>query len=366
MRPDCAQVVIGLVVGREGFPIAHEVFEGSRQDRLSLDHMLSVLGQRVELKPGQTVVVDRGMAFAENLEQIKARGLHYIVAARQSERSQWLEQITSGEGFAEVVREPSPRNLFQVKPVVRVKMERRDGETHVLCLSEGRVEKDRAIRVKQEKRLLADLERLAKRIASGRLKGKVAIGQAIGRLRERYPRVARYWHVELDEESGCLEYRSDQERLKAAESLDGAYLLRTDRDDLTAEEAWRTYMLLTRAENAFRNMKSPLAERPIFHQLQHRVETHIFLCILAYHLLVAIENTLLAHEVHTSWATVRDTLSTHQVCTVVLPTSDGRTLRIRRDGTPEQEHTRLYKLLSVPSRIVIPKKTWSPAVATRR
>ncbi|NPV80258.1 MAG: transposase [Firmicutes bacterium] len=72
----------------------------------------------------------------------------------------------------------------------------------------------------------------------------------------------------------------------AVESLDGGYLLRTDRKDIDAEEIWRVYPLLTRAESAFRAMKSPLAERPIFHQLKNRVETHIFLCVLAYHLLL--------------------------------------------------------------------------------
>jgi transposase len=119
------------------------------------------------------------------------------------------------------------------------------------------------------------------------------------------------------------------------------------------------YMTLTRAENAFRMMKTPLAERPIFHHLEHRVETHIFLCVLAYHLLVAIETTLLNQGVHTSWATVRKTLSTHQVATIVLPTDNGKVLRIRKGMTPEPAHLELYRLLKVPQEIMHPIKTWS-------
>ena len=119
------------------------------------------------------------------------------------------------------------------------------------------------------------------------------------------------------------------------------------------------YMTLTRAENAFRMIKTPLAERPIFHHLEHRVETHIFLCVLAYHLLVAIEATLLNKGVHTSWATVRETLATHQVATIVLPTDRGNTLRIRKGMTPEPAHSELYGLLDVPSEIMQPIKTWS-------
>ncbi len=115
---------------------------------------------------------------------------------------------------------------------------------------------------------------------------------------------------------------------------------------------------LTRAENAFRCMKSPLAERPIFHHLEHRVESHIFLCVLAYHLLVAIETTLLRQEVHTSWATVRDLLATHEIATIVLPTDQNGVLRIRRSATPEPDQRVLYEALGVPTEIIRPVKTW--------
>lgn len=292
-RPDCLQVLVGLVINRDGFPQAHEVFEGNRQDRKTLDEMLNLLDKRVGLKPGQTVVVDRGMAYDENLEQITARGLHYIVAARQSERDQWLEDYEDEEGLVEVLRPSSPLNPLQKKTPVQVKMLSLECENHVLCLSDGRREKDRAIRQKQEKKLAADLKKLQKRIASGRLKKETKIGEAIGRLKERYPRVARYYHIGYDSATQSFRMERDEEKLAVAERLDGSYLLKTNRKDLTAEEAWRTYSLLTRAEKAFRDMKSPLMERPIFHHLERRVETHIFLCILAYHLLVAIEKTLL-------------------------------------------------------------------------
>ena len=96
---------------------------------------------------------------------------------------------------------------------------------------------------------------------------------------------------------------------------------------------------------------------PIFHQLQRRVETHIFLCVLAYHLLVAIEKTLLDKGIHTSWATVRETLETHQVATVVLPTDGDIILKIRKGSTPEPQHVELYRLLEVPKQIMRPRKT---------
>lgn len=357
-RPDCKQVLVGLVINREGFPIAHEVFEGNRQDRATVEEMLELLDKRVGLKKGQSVVVDRGMAFEENLAQIQGRNLHYLVASRQSERVDWLEEFEQAEGFEEVIRRASPRNPFQKKPVVRVKMKQNDQGSVVLCISSGRKGKDRAIRRKQEKKLVSDLEKLKKRIKNRRLVKSEKIAEAIGRLKERYPRVARYYRMEYDAEAGKLSYEINEEKMATAEELDGAYLLKTDRKDLCAEEIWRIYSLLTRAEDAFRSMKSPLMERPIFHQLQKRVETHIFLCVLAYHILAAIEKTLLDKGVHTSWATVREKLKTHTVNTIVLPTDNGSILEIRKASIPEPEQNLLYDLLEVPKTIVPPKKFW--------
>jgi transposase len=365
-RPDCKQVVVGLVIGREGFPWAHEIFAGNVQDRQTLGTMLDRLQARVGLPPGTTVVVDRGMAYAENLQQIRDRKLHYVIASRQPERDQWLDEFEDPQGFEEVHREPSPRNPFQKKSTVKVKQLSRDNERWVLCTSSERVAKDRAIREKQEGRFLADVEKLQRRIDRRRLVREVAIGEALGRLKERYPRVARYHMLSYDAAQRRLLHHPNAEKKAKAELLDGGYLLRTDREDLTGPEAWLLYMTLTRAESAFRAMKSPLAERPIFHHLERRVETHIFLCVLAYHLLVAIETTLLGHGLHTSWATVRETLVTHQVVTIVLPTDRGRILKIRKGTTPEPEHQELYRLLKVPEEIIRPQRTWiTPPMATR-
>ncbi|HMB04699.1 MAG TPA: IS1634 family transposase, partial [Isosphaeraceae bacterium] len=319
-RPDCKQLVVGLVIGREGFPRAHEVFEGNAQDRKTLGAMLDLLGRRVGLAAGSTIVVDRGMAFAENVAELRRRKLHYVVAAGQKERDRLLAEFETAEGFEEVVRRPSPRNPGQRKSSVRVKAHHTDDELLILCISHERAEKDRAIRAKQEGRFLKDLAKVRARIRAGRLKNEVKIGEAIGRLKERYPRVARYHSLSFDAKTRQLKSEPDEQRREVAASLDGSYLLRTDRRDLTADEARRIYASLTRAEGAFRCMKSPLCERPIFHHLEHRVESHIFLCVLAYHLLVAIETTLVRQEIHTSWATVRDLLATHVVATIVLPT----------------------------------------------
>jgi len=360
-RPDSKQVVVGLVLDRDGFPKAHEIFDGNRQDRSTVEEALEVLEKRTGKKPASTVVVDRGMAYDDNLQQIRAHGMHYIVAGRQPERNEWLDDIENEDDWEEVIRIPSPRNPFQKKSRVQIKRRTKDGEVFILCLSEGREEKDRAIRVKHEERLIQDLEGLKARLEKGQLKKSDKIHEAIGRLKERYPRVARYYRIEYDAERKSVSWQENAEKKAMATKLDGSYVMKTDREDLTADEVWRTYILLTRVESAFRSMKSPLMERPIFHHLKNRTQTHIFLCVLAYHLLVAIEKRFLDKGIHTSWGSIRQELSTHQVVTVVLPTADGRVLKIRKGGSPEPLHRKIYETLRVPLQVMKPIKTWHEA-----
>ena len=359
-RPDCKQVVVGLVLDRDGFPKAHEVFDGNRVDRTTVAAMLTTLEVRTGRRGGATVVVDRGMAFADTLKEITDRGHHYLVASRQAERTPHLDAFEDATGWAEVIRQPSPRNPGQKKSRVEIKRQVVAGEVHILCRSEGRTAKDRAIREKHEQRFLGDLTKLQARVSTGRLREDAKVHEAIGRLKERYPRVARYYALTYDAAAPTVTWALHDDKKTKAAQLDGGYLLKTDRPDLTDEEIWRLYMLLTRVEDAFRDMKSPLMERPIFHHLKDRVQTHIFLCVLAYHLLVAIEKRFLDQGVHTSWATLREQLSTHQVQTIVLPATNGQTLRIRKGSTPEAIHREIYRTLQIPHEVMKPVKTWAP------
>jgi hypothetical protein len=194
-RPDCKQVVVGLVLDGEGFPKAHEIFAGNRSDSTTVVEMIAVLQKRVGKAQDATVVVDRGMAKSENLAAIQAAGYHWLVAAAQPERVSYFDQFEEQAGWQEIVREPSPRNEGQHKMRVLVKPAQspNGSQSIALCWSEGRTQKDRAIRQKQEVRFLADTEKLAKRITQGRLQSTSKIYEAFGPLKERYPRVARYY-----------------------------------------------------------------------------------------------------------------------------------------------------------------------------
>ena len=418
-RPDCKQVVVGLVLNEERFPTAHEVFDGNRNDTTTVDEMLDILDARAGgTRKGRTVVVDRGMSSRENLATIRSRGYHYMVATRQSERDEYLAEIEDSSDWqtfekvrhgkywdtvinrisikrvpTETVDEVKDKKLTaakkkfeRAKRAAEVAQEKGEDEestlmkslkaielnmavgdleqlsgeeTLIICASEGRREKDKAIREKQEKKFLKDVEALKTRIDGGTIKPN-KVHESIGRLKERYSRAARYYDMVFDDETKQFSYTENSEKKELAKQLDGSYLIRTDRNNLTDDEIWRTYMLLTRVESAFRDMKTPLLERPIFHQLERRVQTHIFICVLAYHLLAFIEKMFRDKGNPTSWETIRAQLRTHQTATVVIPYKNNkRELRIRRGTTPEKQHIEIYDVLAIPHEPMQPKKSWS-------
>jgi transposase len=352
-RSDCKLVAMGLMLDADGFPIGHEVLPGNTIDGQTVGGMLDAMEARTGRKGEATIVMDRGFASADNLKLVRERGYDYLVAGFQQQRSALLMEFEDLDGWEEI--QPTA-----MKMPIQIKRIEKGAEMCLLCVSPARAEKERAIRGRQEKKLRKDLDALTKAVEKGRNKGEPMddkdLGERIGRLRERYPRAARYYEIERVE--GALAWSLRAEKRARAEQLDGAYFLRTSRKDMGPEEIWRTYISLTRIESAFRDIKGTLDVRPIHHQKEIRVETHIFLAVLAFHLQVAIERTLLEAGDHASWETVREELRPHQVVTTILPTADGRTLAIRRGSVPEPRAREIYHHLDMNSEPMKPIKTW--------
>ncbi|MBN2326280.1 MAG: IS1634 family transposase [Candidatus Omnitrophica bacterium] len=346
-RPDCKQVVMGLILDLEGFPRGHMIFDGNRSDCTTLEDMVAALDKRVGHRRA-TVVMDRGLATQKNLEWLRNDHRSYIVAAKQGEREEWREEFLAGE-WEEVIRPDPPTQANKKRSRVEVKRETRGEETCVLCRSEGRQAKDAAIRGRFTERMERELEKLRKRVAAGRLKQVDKIHEAVGRLRERYPRVARHYAIRVIEENGPprVEWEINEEAARQADELDGTYLLRTNRRDLSADVIWKIYIMLTHVESAFRHLKTTLNFRPVRHQLQNRGEAHLFLCVLAYHLLHGIESTLRAKGDFRSWSTIRKILRTHQVNSIVLPAENGDVYELRKPTAAEPEHCEIYQRLEI-------------------
>jgi transposase len=404
-RTDCPQVVVALVVDSEGFVRRHRIFNGKMTDANSLKHIISELHQEFQDTPLPTLIFDRGVISEENMDLLESyEHLKYVVACRVSEETHFIHDFQT-QPFCEL-----EGRAAQNKSKVEVFLKQHNGRLYLLCKSEGRKTKETAMRNRVEAKLEAELTNLATQIHKGRENHPVKIERRIGRLKERYASVAKYftitythwefsYRVAADSpgtpvptrlakslrtlqskvENHVISFPALQKKLAAiaekyAEAysqltihltpaqlswetideieqqqrdLDGNYLLKTNRSELQPHEIWHLYMTLTRMEQAFRDLKTHLGLRPVYHQQERRVDGHIFLSIQAYHLLHAIEYTLQQHGDCSRWATIKRLVSTHRYSTIQLPTVTGPVLNIRKPGIPEGIHQDIYTKLGV-------------------
>jgi transposase len=281
-RPDCEQLVIALIVNREGFPFSYETFDGNRADVSTMETILRMV-ERKYGKARRIWVFDRGIVSEENLEAIRQRGGQYLVGTPRSQ----LKQFT-----AELLQ----KDWTQVRPEVEVKQVAipQGEETYILCRTAGRKEKEEAIRKRFSTSMEAALQRLQKTIASGRLKDRNLMERRLGKIQARHPQVNDLYEVTLqDREEGVrLVWKMKEDRKAWRESREGAYLLRTNLKAENAQELWAKYIQLTEAEASFRVLKSELSIRPLFHQLEPRVKAHVMVAFLGYALWVTLKHLL--------------------------------------------------------------------------
>jgi transposase len=222
-------------------------------------------------------------------------------------------------------------------------------ERIVLCKSVPRGNKEQAIMSNTERRFLDALQKLALRVEKGQLKDRAKIQRAIGRIQAKHTRVRRYYKVELTNKAGALRltWRRDEEQMQEAAEPFGCYVLRTDERTLCEHELWQLYISLTRAEDGFKALKSDLGLRPNPHQKEDRVDAHVFIRVLAYHVLRNILWTLEQKGDHRNWETLKRVLETHCYTTILVPTNRGQTYRIRKAGQPEECQKAIYRSLGI-------------------
>jgi transposase len=342
-RPDCKQLVIALVVNVEGFPFSYEVFEGNRADVTTLDEIL----RAVESKYGRARriwVFDRGVVSEENLTTLRRRGAQYLVGTPRSKLKSFEQELLSDD-------------WEQVRPEVEVKLVsiHGGGETYVLCRTSARQDKEKAIRSRFSSRIEDVLGRLEKRVREGKLKDRGKIERRIGAILARHPQVADLYKVEVQAAGEGLRvqwYMIDEHR-RWQELREGAYLLRTNIDGENASDLWTKYIQLTEAEAAFRALKSELSIRPIYHQIERRVKAHVMVAFLGYALWVTLKHLLKAKETGLSPLKVLALMATIQSADIVLPTTDGREIRLRRITVPDQKQKELLERLgwTLPARL---------------
>jgi transposase len=342
-RPDCKQVVIALIVNGEGFPLSYETFDGNRGDVTTVEAVLRMV-ERKYGKARRVWVFDRGVVSEENLAGLRRRGGQYLVGTPRSKLKQFEKQLLEG-------------GWERVRPDVEVKLvpTPQGEETYILCRSTARQAKEQAIQSRFSTQMEKALTALQKRVAEGKLKDRNKIERRLGKIQARHPQVADLYQVGVTEKGGALalEWQALEGRQTWQRAREGAYLLRTNLPPDKPESLWQNYIQLTEAEAAFRALKSELSIRPIFHQLERRAKAHILVAFLGYALWVTLKHLLIRKGSTLSPAKVLGLLGTLVSADIILPTTDGREIRLRRATTPNEEQKGVLDLLgmAVPQRL---------------
>jgi len=336
-RPDCKQVVIALIVNAEGFPLSYETFDGNRADVTTLEAVMRMV-ERKYGRARRVWVFDRGIISEENLASLRKRGGQYLVGTPSSKLRGVERELLEG-GWIRVRDEVEAKLV----PMPTGK------ETYVLCRSTARQEKEQAIRHRFSARMERALKHLAQRVEKGQLKDRQKIERRLGRIQARHPQVTDLYAMGITEREGHLavDWKLLEERRAWREAREGTYLLRTNLQGESAEELWTKYIQLTEAESAFRALKSELSIRTLFHQLEPRVKAHILVAFLGYALWVTLKHLLRQSPSDLSPARALALLCTLQSADIVLPTTDGRELRLRRITEPSPEQKQLLQQLKI-------------------
>lgn len=382
-RSDCKQVVLAMVVSPEGFPLWHEVYAGNKSDSTALPQIVDAVSAKFG-SMRRIWVVDRGLASSKSVQYLKDQKQSFLVGTPKAMLAEFDAHLCT-------------QDWTVARPSVQVKVVQRDGQTYVLARSRLRRKKERAMRRRQLHGLRDDLRKLSKRVSGGHLKDPAKVQQAIGRLAERWPGGWRFVAVSgalplqaggtqagaapadtapsdtAPSDPAALSWTWDKSKLKAAMTRDGAYLLLSDQTTWTPQQLWSTYTQLTRAEDAFRTLKSQELLRPIWHQSGNRVKAHVFVCVLAYVLWKALEHMLARTTLMTrikkpdeqrgnasppdrplSVATALKRMHDIQIGDILLQTTDGQNLVLRRIARPNPQQAELLAALnlSLPQRLM--------------
>jgi transposase len=311
-RSDCVQVVIGLIVTPEGFPLAYEVLAGNTSDKTTLRQFLRKIEEQYG-KAERIWVMDRGVPTEEVLNEMRSSvpPVYYLVGTPKGRLSKLEANLLDCPWQS-------------VRAGVEVKVLPQENELYVLAQSRDRLNKERAMRRHQLKALWKRLAQLKQMKITAR-----TLLLKLGEAKGRYPAAWRLIDLQLPdpkaEGSSTFGFGLNRQKLRQVRRREGRYLLRTNLCGRDPAQLWQFYIQLVEIEAAFKNLKDDLVLRPIFHQLEHRIEAHIFIAFMAYCLHLTLRARLRPLAPGLTPRAVLDKFAAIQMLDVHFPTTDGRT-----------------------------------------
>jgi transposase len=343
-RNDCLLVTLGLVLDMHGFPKKSRIFEGNVSEPKTMETMIRGLAggdisEASFIKP--TIVLDAGIASEKNIQWLKDKHYPYIVVSRKKKK-----EIPSGVTMIAVKEDDKTNTVFVQAGLAK---NQETDELELYCHSIDKEKKEESIKTKFQERFEAELlkARNALHLRNG-TKRYDKVVERIGRLKEKYKLVSHTYKIIIEKDTEMDKAKNITWSLKKIEKTSGIYCLRTDRKDLNEQQIWDIYTMLTDIEDAFRCMKSELGLRPIYHQKEPRCDGHIFITLLAYHLLHTIRFKLRQRGVRFCWTTIRKQLSTQVRVSTTMKRKDGKTIHIRKSSKAEPSHQAIYDALNLP------------------
>ncbi|OQC58140.1 MAG: Transposase DDE domain protein [Bacteroidetes bacterium ADurb.Bin012] len=335
-RNDCLLVTLALLLDGEGFPQKSEILAGNISEPDTLKNVLTAVSTQAR-KP--IVVADAGIGTEKNIKWLSENGYSYIVVSRKR------QQEVPADIKLIKVRENSHR---VVSAAARMN---NGGEMEVYCHSTAKEIKEQEIRNRFERRFEDNLKSVCKALQKKYgTKRYEKVLEKIGRLKERYRRVANRYNISIDKDDKSGNATDIKWSMKQKDCVSGYYLLRSNLTDMSEKEIFDTFTMLLDLEDAFRSMKSELGLRPVYHQKEKRCDGHLFISVIAYHILHYIRIKLKQQGINDSWSTIRRCLSGHYRVTTSMKRSDGKMIYVRKTSKPEDCHIRIYNALGLPHR----------------
>ena len=333
-RSDCVQVVIALIVTPEGFPVAYEVMPGNTSDKTTLPEFL----RKIEMQYGKMNrlwIMDRGIPTEEALEQMRQEGANYLVGTPRGRLTRLEAQL-----FAEPWK--------KVQEQIEVKLARDGEDLYVLTRSGGRCDKERSMRRRKLKKLWTRLHE----IQGMKNQKRDALLLRLGAAKRDAGNAWRLVDIHIPEPRQAVtpetfHFKLNRQKLRKARRSEGTYLLRTNLKAGNPEELWKQYIVLTEVEQAFKELKNDLGIRPVYHQKDDRIESHIFVSFLSYCLQVTLKQRAKAKAPGLTPRAILEKFKTMQMIDVLLPTTDGRNLILPRYTQPEKELQLLLQQLNL-------------------
>jgi transposase len=346
-RSDCPLVTLALMLDSSGFPKCSKVFEGNVSEAATLEKMIKGLEiKRVNpdmFEPSKaTIVMDAGIASEDNIEWLKDNGYPYIVVSRKRHRQ-------FDEEEAVVVKQDNDCTVKAQKVI-----DPENNEVLLYCHSTKREKKEQSINDRFTVRFEKALTHLESGLhIKGRMKKYDKVLEKIGRLKQKYSKASKLYKIVVskDEKSGNAIKISWTRQTKpdTKDGLPGVYCLRTSHMELDEDALWHIYTMLTDLEAVFRSLKSELGMRPVFHQITKRVTGHLFISVLAYHLVHSIRYRLKKTGISSNWSELRKQLEGQNRVTISMQCKDGDVVHVRKSTRPEPRQQKIYSALGISS-----------------